>query len=217
MMGFRIGALALLWALAPGQLAHAQPTAVKGMVFPVERSDWYSVINFRNDWHAPRMRLIDGKWQQVGVHEGNDIFAEPGTHVLASVGGVVERIGWTFYSGWRVGIRDDDGNYWFYAHLRAFAPGLTVGERIDAGTILGEIGNTGYGNRPGHSHEFTYHLHIGIQRLDGTWVDPFPTMRRLYAASIRRGGVSDRLDDRGTDHSIHLAYSTRREVKGTEA
>lgn len=164
------------------------PVARGGMVFPVARSNWYSVINFRNDWHAPRMRFIDGKWRQVGIHEGNDIFAEPGTPVLAVAPGRVENVGWTFYSGWRVGIRDASSNYWFYAHLRRFAPGIAPGERVAAGTVIGEVGNTGYGIAPGHDDEFIYHLHLGIQESDGTWINPYPLMRRLYRAAIRGAG-----------------------------
>ena len=154
------------------------------MVFPVERSDWFSVINFSHDWHAPRMRLIDGTWALVGRHEGNDIFAEPGTSVLATLGGTVEQVGWTFYSGWRVGIRGTDGRYWFYAHLRELPP-LSIGEPVAAGDEIGQVGNTGYGNRPGHANEFTYHLHLGIQESDGTWVDPFPMIQSLYRAAVK--------------------------------
>ena len=155
------------------------------MVFPVARSDWYSVINFTDDWHAPRMRVLpDGTWELSGYHEGNDIFAEPGTAVRAVLGGTVEQLGWTFYSGWRVGVRGVDGRYWFYAHLQSFAPGLAVGVPVAAGQPLGEIGNTGYGAAPGHRDEFTYHLHLGIQEPDGTWVNPYPLVRRLYDAAV---------------------------------
>jgi murein DD-endopeptidase MepM/ murein hydrolase activator NlpD len=133
------------------------------------------------------MRLIEGKWVQVGVHEGNDIFAEPGTPIMAVLGGKVENLGWTFYSGWRVGVRGDDGRYWFYAHMRRYAPGLSIGDRVEAGTRLGEVGNTGYGLDPGHSNEFTYHLHIGIEEPDGTWVNPYPLMRRLYKEAVHSG------------------------------
>jgi murein DD-endopeptidase MepM/ murein hydrolase activator NlpD len=168
--------------------AYMAPVARGGMVFPVARSNWYSVINFRNDWHAPRMRYIDGKWRQVGVHEGNDVFAEPGTPVLAVTSGKVERVGWTFYSGWRVGIRDSSGNYWFYAHLRRFAPEITPGVRVAAGTMIGEVGNTGYGSAPGHDDEFIYHLHLGIQEPSGRWINPYPIMRKLYRAATRSTG-----------------------------
>jgi peptidoglycan LD-endopeptidase LytH len=157
---------------------------VQGMVFPVARTDYYSVINFRNDWHAPRMRYLDGRWRQVGAHEGNDIFAEPGTPVRAVTAGRVENLGWLFYSGWRVGIRAPDGRYWFYAHLRRFAPGLSIGDRVDAGDELAEVGNTGYGADPGHADEFTYHLHLGIQELSGRWINPYPIVRRLYRQAV---------------------------------
>lgn len=178
-------------ALAPirvsGQAAdgYLTPEPSDGMVFPVARSDWYSVIGFGNDWHDPRFRKIDGRWQLVGRHEGNDIIAEPGTPILSVTGGYVEQMGWLFYSGWRIGIRGDDGRYWFYAHLRRYAPGLGEGDRVEAGTVLGEVGNTGYGNRPGHANEFTYHLHIGIQETDAEWVNPYPLLKDLYRAAVK--------------------------------
>lgn len=158
-----------------------------GLVFPVLRSTWYSVIELRKDWHAPRMRRIDGTWELVGRHEGNDIFAEPGTPVVAVAPGRIERLGWTFYSGWRVGIRDAGGRYWFYAHLDRFAPGIRAGTFVTAGERLGTVGNTGYGSEPGHKDEFTYHLHLGIQEADGEWVNPYPLMRRLYRVAVEGG------------------------------
>ena len=169
-------------ATAPGYL---EPVATGGKVFPIARTSWYSVINFTNDWHDPRMRLIDGKWRQVGVHEGTDIFAEPGTPVRSIYSGIVENVGWTFYSGWRVGVRGDDGRYWFYAHLSRFAPGIEPGRPVAPGDELGAVGNTGYGVRPGHSNEFTWHLHLGIQEADGTWINPYPIVRELYEAATR--------------------------------
>ena len=181
-----IALVLLIPATGPATAAgsYLPPVESQGMTFPVARSSWYSVINFTNDWHAPRMRLIGNKWRQVGVHEGTDVFAEPGTPIVAVVPGVVEQVGWTFYSGWRVGIRDARGRYWFYAHMRRFAPGMRIGGRVDTGDVLGEVGNTGYGEDPGHDDEFTYHLHLGIQEADGRWVNPYPTIKKLYAAAV---------------------------------
>lgn len=182
--------IALVGAFAPmaagAQSGYLRPVAKKGMVFPLLRTEWLSLINFRNDWYAPRMRLTGGVWRQIGVHEGTDIFAEPGTPVVAVRRGRVEQLGWSFYSGWRVGVRGDDGRYWFYAHMRSFAPGLSEGDSVDAGQQLGAVGNTGYGNRPGHRDEFIHHLHIGIQESDGTWIDPYPLMSELYNAAVKR-------------------------------
>ena len=156
------------------------------MTFPVARSSWFSVINFSNDWHAPRMRYdpVTRRWVQDGFHEGTDVFAEPGTPIRAVLGGRVEQLGWTFYSGWRVGVRGDDGRYWFYAHMRRFSPGLSIGDRVGAGTVLGEVGNTGYGEEPGHFDEFTYHLHLGIQEPNGIWTNPYPIVKKLYRESV---------------------------------
>lgn len=161
---------------APGGYVPPEPQA---KVFPVARSSWYSVINFGDDWLAPRMRFTGGRWRQVGFHEGNDIFAEPRTPVRAITDGTVERAGWLFYSGWRVGIRGDDGHYWFYAHL-AEPPSVVQGQRVEAGQNIGLVGNTGYGQTPGHKDEFSAHLHVGIQEPSGEWVNPHPLMKRLY-------------------------------------
>lgn len=160
--------------------AYYRPVVVDGMTFPVARSNWFSVIEFGNDWHEPRLRLIGGKWRQVGVHEGNDISAEKGTPVLSASEGTIEAIGWTFYSGDRVGVRGTDGRYYFYAHLSAYAPGIAVGAPVRPGTVLGLVGNTGYGD-PGHEDEFPPHLHFGIMAAD--WVNPYPVLVRLYRRS----------------------------------
>ena len=166
--------------------SYLRPVVVEDKVFPVVRSNWYSVINFKRDWHAPRMRFDGIRWRLVGFHEGNDVFAEPGTPIVSITGGRVENLGWLFYSGWRVGVRGDDGRYWFYAHMRRFAPGLSIGQRVEPGTLLGEVGNTGYGDEEGHHDEFAPHLHLGIQETSGAWSDPYPVLRRLYAASVKR-------------------------------
>jgi murein DD-endopeptidase MepM/ murein hydrolase activator NlpD len=121
----------------------------------------------------------------VGIHEGNDVFAEPGTPVVAIAPGRIERVGWTFYSGWRVGVRGGGGRYWFYAHLRRYDDGVAVGENVDSGDHLGEVGNTGYGVRPGHHDEFPAHLHVGIQEPDGRWTNPYPLIKDLYRASVQ--------------------------------
>jgi murein DD-endopeptidase MepM/ murein hydrolase activator NlpD len=155
---------------------------VDGFTLPVARSSWLSVIQIEDDWHDPRFRLIGGRWRLVGVHEGNDILAEEGTPVVSASAGTVEAVGWTFYSGTRVGVRGTDGRYFFYAHLSSVAPGISVGARVEAGAMLGRVGNTGYGP-PGHDDEFPPHLHFGIEGADG-WENPFPLVRWLYRRSV---------------------------------
>jgi murein DD-endopeptidase MepM/ murein hydrolase activator NlpD len=162
--------------------SYYRPLVVDGMTFPVARANWLSVVRFADDWHEPRMRLIDGTWRLVGFHEGVDIGAEKGTPILSVTAGRVEAVGWTFYSGTRVGVRGIDGRYYFYAHLSAVAPAIAVGAPVSAGTVLGRVGNTGYGS-PGHEDEFPPHLHFGIQG-GSDWVNPFPLVARLYREAV---------------------------------
>ena len=163
--------------------AYYRPVVVEGFAFPVARSSWLSVIETGDDWHDPRFRLIDGEWRLVGVHEGNDITAEEGTPVVSMSSGRVEAVGWTFYSGTRVGVRGEDGKYYFYAHLSEVAPAIEVGAEVRGGDVLGAVGNTGYGP-PGRDDEFPPHLHVGIEG-DAGWENPYPLVRRLYRASVR--------------------------------
>jgi murein DD-endopeptidase MepM/ murein hydrolase activator NlpD len=170
--------------------SYYRPVIVEGFTFPVARANWLSVIELAPDWHDPRFRLIDGTWQLVGVHEGNDIGAEEGTPIVSASSGTVEAVGWTFYSGTRVGIRGTDGKYYFYAHLSEVAPGVQVGTSVQPGQVLGRVGNTGYGP-PAHEDEFPPHLHFGIEGPLG-WENPYPLVRRLYRASVRQTLAGER-------------------------
>ena len=194
---FRLVATLMVVAatLLPGSATPAQPALLAappsyyrpviggGFTFPVARANWLSVIELEEDWHDPRFRLIDGEWQLVGFHEGNDVVAEEGTPVLSATAGTVEAVGWTFYSGTRVGVRGTDGKYYFYAHFSRVADGIAVGTPVEPGTVLGAVGNTGYGD-PGHEDEFPPHLHFGIEGPAG-WENPFPLIMRLYRMSVR--------------------------------
>ena len=162
--------------------SYYRPVIVDGFTFPIARTNWMSVIELAPDWHDPRFRLISGEWKLAGIHEGNDMIAEKGTPILSLTSGTVEAVGWTFYSGLRVGVRGDDGKYYFYAHTSRIADGISPGTAVEPGTVLAAVGNTGYGD-PGHEDEFPPHLHIGIEGPGG-WENPYPLVRRLYLRSV---------------------------------
>ena len=194
-----LGTTAASAALRPARVAfpsalpdgYYRPVLVEGLAFPVARSTFYSLMEFTNDWHDPRLRFIGGRWQLVGFHEGIDITAEPGTPVISMTGGVVERVGWTFYSGLRVGVRGTDGRYYFYAHLSSTAPNIREGVPVSTGSVLGAVGNSGYGP-PGRRDMFSAHLHFGIEGPGG-WVNPYPVVSSLYKKTVemhRRGEVT---------------------------
>jgi murein DD-endopeptidase MepM/ murein hydrolase activator NlpD len=178
------GSVAAVTASAPfAAPGYFRPVVVDGKAFPVARSNFLSLIEFTNDWHAPRLRLINGKWELVGVHQGVDITAERGAPILAMEPGIVENAGWTFYSGTRVGVRGIDGRYYLYAHLSRVSSEIAPGASVRAGTLLGLVGNTGYGP-PGHRDEFPPHLHFGIES-GSEWISPYLTLVALYAATVR--------------------------------
>ena len=100
-------------------------------------------------------------------HLGNDLMGGLGTPIVAVEGGVVEAMGWNRYGGWRVGIRSfDSKRYYYYAHLQKdtpFAPGLEVGQIVQAGDLIGFMGRTGYSDKENANNIETVHLHFGLQ------------------------------------------------------
>ncbi len=100
------------------------------------------------------------------IHEGVDIFASYGTPVLACSAGYVELMGWNRFGGWRIGIRDTQNVYYYYAHLSSFAKGIKQGDLVQPGEVIGYVGSTGYGP-PGTAGKFPPHLHFGMYRDTG--------------------------------------------------
>ena len=89
------------------------------------------------------------------------------TPIVAVEGGTVGAMGWNQYGGWRIGIRSHDRlRYYYYAHLRKdtpFAPGLEVGDTVQAGDVIGFMGRTGYSVRENVNNIEVVHLHFGLQ------------------------------------------------------
>ncbi len=125
-------------------------------------------------------------------HLGNDLMGATGTPVIAVEGGVVEAMGWNRYGGWRIGIRSyDSRRYYYYAHLmkdHPFAEGLTVGDTVQAGDVIGYMGRTGYSDKENVNNIETVHLHFGMQLVfdesqkecnSEIWVDVYDIVRLL--------------------------------------
>lgn len=115
----------------------------------------------RNTWHAKR----DGGRRR---HEGIDIFASRGTPVRATTEGIVIRVGSSSMGGKVVWTLGPGGQRHYYAHLDRYA-GVHVGQRIQAGTLLGYVGNTG------NARHTPAHLHYGIYTRAGA-INPFPLL-----------------------------------------
>ena len=86
-------------------------------------------------------------------HEGNDIFADFGTPVVAVADGELANVGTLPISGNRLWVYADSGDQFFYAHLSAFSANAVNGRRVEAGEVLGYVGNTGDAEpTPPHVH-----------------------------------------------------------------
>lgn len=138
--------------------------------FPLPLRSNYS---YKNTWGAAR------GWGGRRIHEGTDIFAGYGVPVRATAYGIIEMKGWNRFGGWRIGIRDINNNYHYFAHLSGFAKDLKLGQIVEPGMLIGGVGSSGYGP-PGTSGKFPPHLHYGIYRDNGytEWsFDPYPHLK----------------------------------------
>ena len=92
----------------------------------------------------------------TGWHHGDDIFAPLGAPLLAVASGTVFSVGWNKIGGNRLWLRDGQGNLFYYAHLSAFSPLAVNGSKVNAGDVVGFVGNTG------DAQGTPFHLHFEI-------------------------------------------------------
>ena len=136
---------------------------------PAQGPCWYS-----DTWHDGRG---DGR-----VHEGVDLLAEEGRYVYAVADGVLTNRAWDqpglrAGNAWWLTDADGTGTYYFYGHLYDFAQGLHVGSRVEAGEIIGFLGETGNAASP--------HLHFEIHPNGGGAINPYPIVKA--AGGCKRG------------------------------
>jgi murein DD-endopeptidase MepM/ murein hydrolase activator NlpD len=117
----------------------------QGYVFPV-----YGISSYSDTYGALRGD-VSGGW-----HHGDDIFAPLGAPLLAIAHGTVFSVGWNRVGGWRLWLRDDKGWEYYYAHLSAYTPLAVNGAVVNAGDVLGFVGDTG------DAQGTPYHLHFEV-------------------------------------------------------
>lgn len=136
-----------------------------GYVFPI-----YGPASFGDSFGGSRPN-VEGGW-----HHGEDIFAPSGTPLLAVADGTLHTIGFNRIGGYRLWLRDDDGNEFYYAHLSAYSPLAVEGRRVDAGDVIGFVGDTGdaEGGAP-HLHFEIHPASMASLGYDGV-VAPYPIL-----------------------------------------
>ncbi|MBW3573607.1 MAG: M23 family metallopeptidase [Actinobacteria bacterium] len=145
-----------------GTGAEPAPRAGGGRTGVVLGGGWLCPVQgpraFTNDWGQPRS---GGR-----RHQGNDILSPRGTPVVASVAGTV-RPHQSSLGGSSYYLRGEDGNTYFGTHLDRLSG---VSGRVEQGTVLGTVGNSG--NAAGGPT----HLHFEIHPGGGGAVNPYPTL-----------------------------------------
>ena len=144
------------------------------------------MINIQMAQAAPKYAfpILDCKVTYAHVHHdypATDILGKKGCKFVAVTGGVVDELRKVDTYNYKkptgdtkggifVSIVGDDGVRYYGSHLMKVAPGIEVGTRVEAGTLLGYLGDSGdaRGTAP--------HVHFGI-----SW----PTASNIWW--VRRG------------------------------
>lgn len=97
------------------------------------------------------------------MHKGMDFAASLGTPIYAAGDGVLEKVGRNGGYGNYIRIRHTGSLKTAYAHMHKFAKGISTGQRVKQGQLIGYVGSTGRSTGP--------HLHYEVI-LDGKQVNP---------------------------------------------
>jgi len=121
------------------------------------------MANWSDDWLMPRFT------PSFHLHQGNDVFAAAGTPIRAVYDGTVR------FSDEPVGGKDvylnmPNGTYFFCAHASDYAQGISSGQSVKQGTIIGYVGDTG------DAVGGATHCHFEDHPSGGAAVDPKSTL-----------------------------------------
>ena len=133
-------------------------TSVLYRPFPVG-----GATTFTNTWGALRYGPAPG---QIRGHEGQDLFCDPGTPLLAVTAGRIQFD--TNGLGGRIArLHMRGGSYWYYAHLSGWnRDDFSTGDHVEPGDVIGYCGHSG------DAKTTPNHLHFGWYTKDGEAHNP---------------------------------------------
>lgn len=147
-----------------------------------------------------RKHPILGVWRR---HAGTDYAASEGTPIRAIGDGVVTFAGRMGGYGNAIDVRHANGFVSRYGHMRAFAKGISRGDRVGIGQTIGYVGHTGLATAAHLHFEILVGGHqrdprLALQRVEGKPLDvreraDFMRSRTLLMALLDRGLASDSL------------------------
>jgi murein DD-endopeptidase MepM/ murein hydrolase activator NlpD len=150
------------------------PPTTRRMTFPVD-----GTVTFTDTFGAPRS---GGR-----THQGIDLMGKKMTRLVAAADGTVTSLRHdnSGLSGNALTITDAEGWRYIYIHLNndtpgtddgrnlfehAFARGLTRGSKVNAGQLVGYLGDSG------NAENTPPHLHFELHRPDGTVINPYRSL-----------------------------------------
>ena len=102
----------------------------------------------------------------ASTHTGLDFACASGTQIHAIANGVISDLRYDGSYGNMTVMTLDDGTEIWFAHQTGYASGLSVGDEVSQGDVIGYVGSTGNSTGP--------HLHIEVRPGGGDPVDPAP-------------------------------------------
>lgn len=126
------------------------------------------------------------------LHKGNDLLAPRMTEVYAVADGTVIYVGINNLSGRNVKLEHVEGWESYYLHLNndnpdtddgqapwtlTVAPGVEVGKQVEAGQLIGWVGDSG------NAEGTTPHTHFEL-RHDGVAINPYTLLVEAYARAV---------------------------------
>ena len=135
-------------------------------ILPVEleKADGEKHVFWYSSGFGWRTHPLTGKRE---FHRGLDIKTRAGIPVVAAADGTILKAERSGYLGKTIEIAHEARQFkTLYAHLKDYADGLKVGQKVKRGQIIGYVGNTGRSTGA--------HLHYGVYDTNKkAWVNPF--------------------------------------------
>jgi murein DD-endopeptidase MepM/ murein hydrolase activator NlpD len=143
-------------------------SALAGYLAPSTSGWWRPLPSEITSKYGPRGLICNGAGCSSSFHEGIDFGSACGTPIKAAAAGTVSFTGNAGAFGNRVIIDHGDGLQTIYGHLLSGSYSVSVGDVIEGGTIVAEVGATGVVSG--------CHLDLKVS-IDGEHTNPAPFLR----------------------------------------
>ncbi|MGQ0429826.1 MAG: M23 family metallopeptidase [Gammaproteobacteria bacterium] len=146
---------------------------------------------------------------RVRAHRGVDFAAPAGTPIKAAGAGRVVSRGWNGGYGNAVVLAHAGGITTLYGHMSRYANGLSVGEHVSQGEVIGYVGRTGLATAPHVHYEYRVNgVHKNPARVTVPKADPIPA-KLMADFKAQTAPLLARLDAVQADETIRVAQAGR--------